>query len=217
MTPFALLGGTFDPIHAGHVVLAQAAREALALDRVVLVPSRVPPHRARPFASAAHRFAMAALAIQDMDGLEVSDLEFDDDGPSYTSRTLDRLRDRGVDTRQVFFVTGADAFREIESWMDFPQILDRCHFAVVSRPDWPARSVRHALPAIADRMIDTPCPPPSRPGIFLVDAPTLAVSSTDVRRRLASGESLAGLVPAAVADHIRRHRLYRVGDDQGAS
>jgi nicotinate-nucleotide adenylyltransferase len=222
VTSFGLLGGTFDPVHAGHLDLAQAARRAVGLERVVLVPSHVPPHRQTPHASAAHRFAMAALAVQDQPGLEVSDLELLEAGPSYTTRTLDRLAARGVDTRSVFFVTGADAFREIESWADYPAILERCHFVVVSRPGSPAGAIRTALPALAARMQDAPCPPASRPGIFLVEAATSDVSSTEVRRRVASGESIAGLVPDAVAGHIARHRLYRdptgsTSQDQGVS
>ena len=222
MTAVGLLGGTFDPFHMGHLDLARAARRAMGFDRVILIPSHVPPHRGVPHASAPHRFAMVALAIQDEPGLEVSDVELEDDGPSYTSRTLDRLAARGFDTRSACFIVGADAFRDIRSWKDYPAILDRCHFIVVSRPGWPAPAMRRELPALADRMIDAPCPPRSRPGIFLVEAATADVSSTEVRRRAAGGESLEGLVPASVIAHIGRHALYRVPDaraevEQGAS
>jgi nicotinate-nucleotide adenylyltransferase len=212
-----LVGGTFDPVHAGHLDVARAARRALSLDRVLLMPSRVPPHRSAPHASAAHRFAMVALAIQDQDGLEVSDLELQDDGPSYTSRTLDRLDAVGIDTGSLCFVIGADAFLEIASWKDYPQLLDRCHFAVVSRPGSPAMAVRDAFPALADRMRDAPCSMDGRPGIFLVDAPTSPVSSTAIRHHVAMGDPLDGLVPGAVAAHIHRHGLYRGEESQGVS
>lgn len=222
MTPFGLLGGTFDPIHHGHLDLARAARHAMALDRVVLMPSHVPPHRDSPHASAAHRFAMVALALQDEDGLEASDLEIETDGPSYTSRTLDRLEAEGVDTRSVFFVTGADAFLDIRAWKDYPAILDRCHFVVVSRPGAAAGLLREALPELAGRMTDAPCARTSGPGIFLVDAVTADVASTEVRRRIAAGAPIVGLVPDAVARHIERHGLYglpaaRAAGGQGAS
>jgi nicotinate-nucleotide adenylyltransferase len=203
-----LFGGTFDPIHNGHLDVARAARGALGLSEVWVVPARLPPHRSLPVASAAHRFAMAALAIVDDDGLVLSDLEMDTDGPSYTTHTLDRLTERGVDTRVLCLITGADAFLDIRSWKDYPQLLNRCHFAVVSRPGTSALTLPSALPDLAGRMEPaTPVLPP-RPRILLVDAPTAPVSSTDVRRARAAGQSLAGLVPPAVAAYIDRHALY---------
>jgi nicotinate-nucleotide adenylyltransferase len=208
VTRRGLLGGTFDPIHVGHLDVAEAARRALSLDRILVVTARVPPHRRPPFASAAHRFAMVALAVANRQGLLASDLEMDSDRPSYTATTLDRIATRGEDAASLFLVTGADAFREIDTWMGYPQLLDRCHFVVVSRPGCPAPSLRAALPHLANRMIDTPPAPHSRPAIVLVDAPTAPVSSTEVRRRLAAAESIDGLVPDAVAAHISRHRLY---------
>lgn len=204
------LGGTFDPIHIGHLDVAEAARQALGLDRVMLVPANVPPHRAAPHASAAHRFAMVALAIQDHQALTVSDLEMLSDEPAYTSATLDRLSARGFDVGALFLITGADAFRDIATWKHYPQILDRCQFAVVSRPGTPAASIRTSLPELATRMIDAPgsWDVGSRPHIVLIDAPTASVSSTDVRHRAAAGQSIHSLVPAAVAAHIQRHELY---------
>lgn len=206
-----LLGGTFDPIHRGHLDVAEAARQALALDRVVLVPSHVPPHRRTPQASAAHRFAMAALAVQHYPQLLVSDLEMEDQSPSYTAATLARLAGRGVDTTALFFVTGADAFLDIRTWKDFPSILDQCHFVAVSRPGRPARSLRASLPDLAARMFDAPCAIPPRPGIFLVHAPTAPASSTEVRQRIRTGVAIGDLVPPAVAAYIEKHGLYADG------
>lgn len=210
-----LLGGTFDPVHVGHLDVATAAWRAMPLDRVVLVPSHVPPHREVPRASAFHRFAMAALAVQPHDAFVVSDLEMHGAGPSYTVATLDRLAAHGLDTRALFFITGADAFRDIRSWRDYPALLDRCHFVVVSRPGCPAAALRQALPELAPRMRDTPCAIATEPGIFLVDAPTSAVSSTDVRQRIAAGRPIAGLVPDSVAAHIQRHELYAAHTRKG--
>jgi nicotinate-nucleotide adenylyltransferase len=204
-----VFGGTFDPMHLGHLDVADAARRALGLDRVEVMPARWPPHRTAPAASAAHRFAMAVLAVQDREGLVVSDFEMEGDGPSYTTGTLNRLSARGIDLSSLFFITGADAFREISAWKDYPRILDRTHFVVVSRPGCAAPALRQLLPDLSGRMIETPCEIPSRPGIFLVDAPTAPVSSTDVRDRLARGESIDGLVPPAVERYIERQDLYR--------
>ena len=120
MIAVGMLGGTFDPIHAGHLDVAEVARQAIGLDQLLLVPANVPPHRPAPGASAAHRFAMAALATQDRPGLHVSDLEMRSNEPSYTSTTLDRLCASGLDALTVCFVIGADAFREIRTWKAFP-------------------------------------------------------------------------------------------------
>ena len=209
---FGLFGGTFDPIHRGHLEGAHAARLALGLRDVWIVPARLPPHRGRPSASAAHRFAMAALAIHGEPGLLLSDLEMDTDGPSYTAETLDRLQQRGIDTRAICVITGADAFLDIRSWRDYPRLLDRCHFAVVSRPGVPALTLPAALPELAARMVPASIQVGTEPRVLLVDAPTSPVSSTDVRRAITAGAPLAGLVPPAVAAYIDRHGLYAPAD-----
>ncbi len=207
-----LLGGTFDPIHCGHLDVARGARDMLGLDEVWVVPARVPPHRHRPIASAAHRFAMAALAVDGEQGLLVSDLEMEQAGPSYTVDTLARLDSRSAPAAHsfTFFIIGADAFRDIRSWRAYPQILDRCHFAVVSRPGLPAIALRSELAELAPRMVTAPCAAPSTPSIFLVDTPTAPVSSTDVRRVLSERGTTAGLVPPRVEAYIAKHRLYEM-------
>jgi nicotinate-nucleotide adenylyltransferase len=212
MTRLGLFGGTFDPIHVGHLDVVEAAARALALDRVVLVPARVPPHRASPRASAAHRFAMAALALRGKPGVVLSDLEMQSDEPSYTNATLDRLAEHGFDTRGLFLVTGADAFREISTWRGYPDLLDRCHFVVVSRPGHPASTLPRTLPTLSGRMIASGPAFSARldgPKVILVDAPTAPVSATDIRRRIADGTSIQGLVPDDVATYIDRHELYK--------
>jgi nicotinate-nucleotide adenylyltransferase len=203
-----LFGGTFDPIHLGHLDVARAARQALTLDEVWVVPARVPPHRSTPHASAAHRFAMTALAVEDEAGLRMSDVEMESDGPSYTTSTLDRLEAAGANTRALFLITGADAFKDIRSWKGYPALIDRCHIVVVSRPGYAAARARTEIPELADRMHETPCTVPAAPSIFLVDAPTAPVSSTGVRRAIADRESLDALVPPRVAAYIVRHGLY---------
>jgi nicotinate-nucleotide adenylyltransferase len=216
MNRVGLLGGTLDPIHQGHLDVARAAHQALGLTRVLVMPSRIPPHRRAPRASAPHRFAMAALAVQSCQDFLVSDLEMldtSDAAPSYTSATLDRLSARGVNTRELFFITGADAFRDIRTWMGFPDILDRCHFVAVSRPGQPADGLRVLLPELADRMIAPPfdvagLPSPDHSAIVLVDAPTAPVSSTEIRERIRTGESIDGMVPREVAVYIEKHGLY---------
>jgi nicotinate-nucleotide adenylyltransferase len=194
-----ILGGTFDPIHLGHLEAASAAQRALSLDHVLLLPSRTPPHRtAEPRASVFHRFAMAALAAAHH-GFLVSDLEVRRDGPSYTALTLEALHGEGFAPAQLFFITGSDAFAEVTTWYDYPRILQLANFVVVSRP---------GAPHPTDLILNPESLIPSAPRVLSVEAATPDVSSTDIRRRIGSGESIDGLVPSSVADHIRRHRLY---------
>ena len=217
MTPgtrIGILGGTFDPVHLGHLETALAAGRALALERVLIMPSGAPPHRhQQPFASPCHRFAMTAIAVTGLPGLQVSDFEVRETGPSYTFDTLARLQGLGFDRLQIFFIAGADAFAEIATWSRYPHVLDMANFAVVSRPGHRASSLRAALPALAGRMIDAAAMTRSvvQPAIFLVDAATPEVSSTAVRQRLQEGQSVDGLVPPMVATYITQHALYTSG------
>lgn len=210
-----LMGGTFDPIHRGHLDAALAARGRLGLDRVWLVPSRVPPHRAsQPIASSFHRFAMTALAAQEAEGLEASDLELRSKGPSYTARTLDALHAAGFAPLQLFFIIGSDAFAEIATWFDYPRVLDAAHFVVVSRPGHRHDDVLARTPALAGRVLDlraggtlpATC---TATAVIFIAATTTNVSSTGLRARLASGLAVEDLVPAPVARHIHRHHLYQ--------
>jgi nicotinate-nucleotide adenylyltransferase len=206
-----LLGGTFDPIHCGHIETVQAAQRALALNPILLMPARIPPHRERgPSASTFHRFAMAALAASELDGVMASDDELGTEGPSYTALTLERLAARGFEPGQLFFITGADAFAEIESWYRYPAVLDLAHFVVVSRPGMPATTLPARLPELTARFCEASRAGamPVQPSIFLVDASTPDVSSTGVRERLRIGRSISGLVPRPVEAHIHRHHLY---------
>jgi nicotinate-nucleotide adenylyltransferase len=205
-----LLGGTFDPIHCGHVDVARAAEAALGLKELLIVPSHTPPHRPPPIASAFHRFAMAALVVAERPSWRASDLELRSPEPSYTSSTLDRLHADGYAPTELFFIVGADAFVEIESWRDYPSIFDRAHFAVVARPGIRVADLARRLPALAPRMVavSTVAVASGATSIFLIDAPTADVSSTAIRARRVAGLSIAGLVPQAVQQHIEQHGLY---------
>ena len=213
MTParrIGIFGGTFDPIHCGHVDIAQAAQSALGLTRMFVVPAHVPPHRPQPCASSYHRFAMVALTVAGRAGWRVSDLEFRMNTPSFTSSTLKRFRERGYSPSELFFVIGADAFAEIGSWKDYPDILDRAHFAVVSRPGSSASHLPALLPLLAPRMVLAPLDELSRvdPLIVLIDAVTADASSTTIRQRIAEGKSIDGMVDLGVQQHIEQHGLY---------
>jgi len=153
---------------------------------------------------------MAALALASEPDVTVSDAELASDGPSYTVSTLERLIAQGLRPSQMFFITGADAFAEIETWHRYPGVLDLAHFVVISRPGVPASSMPARLPQLAARFrqADGVAGVNGPTAVVLVEAATPDVSSTDIRRRLRAGESIAGLVPAPVENHIRRHGLY---------
>lgn len=205
-----ILGGTFDPIHWGHLDVADAAINELKLSRLFVITSNVPPHRPQPLASAYHRFAMVAMAILDRPDWRAADLELRHDAPSFTSRTLELFRERGYLSSELFFVIGADAFAEIASWRDYPRILDAAHFAVVSRPGFSVKDLPRRLPKLADRMARPPIDEISQidPLIILIDAPTADVSSTAIREQLGEGKTIDGLVPPHVQQHIEHHGLY---------
>ncbi len=217
MTRVGVLGGTFDPIHLGHVAAAAAAERALALGNVILVPSRLPPHRPESArVSAEHRLAMAALAAAEHPGWSASDVELNRDGPSYTFETLSELIRQGHAASQIFFIIGADAFAEIATWSRYPSVLDLAHFAVVARPGITLDSLKERLPDLAERMTTPDLHEPSafslRPSaetrVILVETATPDFSSTEIRRRVRAGESIAGLVPDPVAAYISQHHLY---------
>lgn len=206
------LGGTFDPLHEGHLDVARAAHHALSLTRVVLVPAAQSPLRTNPTASADHRLAMVKLAAEETDWLDISGMELEHPGPSYTAVTLDRLEAQGTPLSTLCLITGADAFASFTRWHRWEDILARVTIAVVSRPGMPVTALPDTLPQLAGRW-QTPqqartSRPHSPPGVVLIDAPTAAVSSTDIRARLKAGASITGMVPEAVEVYIRRWALY---------
>ncbi len=197
-----VLGGTFDPIHNGHLAAADAAQRALRIRSITLVPSRIPPHRLDPVgADSEHRYAMAWLAASERPGWTASRIEIDREGPSYSYDTLAELG-QGRPSTQFFFILGADAFAEIATWSRYPAVLNLANFVVVSRPGITLDSLRERVPSAFSLR------PPAETRVILVESTTPDVSSTDIRRRVRAGESLAGLVPPGVAHYIRSHRLY---------
>jgi nicotinate-nucleotide adenylyltransferase len=191
-----ILGGTFDPIHLGHLAMAKEASRALDLNRIILLPSHVPPHRSTdPRASGFHRFAMAAMAAAEGHRLTASDLELLREGPSYSSLTLERLHADGLEPSQLYFILGTDAFSEIATWHNYPRLLDLSNFVVISRPGCSVTKLEARASTTGT-------------DIFYVIGDTPDISSTQIRRRIAAGEPIDGLVPRSVASHIERHRLY---------
>ena len=204
-----VLGGTFDPIHNGHIAAGVCAQAALGLAQVLVVPSRMPPHRSAG-ASPEDRLAMVSMAAAEQQGWTGSDIELKRNGPSYTFDTLTALR--ATLTQQFFFIIGADAFAEIATWSRYPAVLDLAHFAVVARPGITLDSLQKRLPDLAERMTTPDVfkskAASARLAVILIQAETPDVSSTTIRRRVCAGESISELVPASVASYISTHRLY---------
>jgi len=218
-----VFGGTFDPIHQGHLDVANAAHQILGLDKILLVPSYIPPHRsAKPRVPGHHRSAMVALAVLNDKHLRVSDLELKTAGPSYTSLTIDRLHQAGYGRFELFFIVGGDAFLDIASWRGYPDILEQCQFVVISRPGHQLNEIKTRFPELLDKILwinsksnlsgthETVLPKASikTTSIFIIETPTTDVSSTEIRRRLTTGESISELVPNEVAAYIHHHGLY---------
>jgi nicotinate-nucleotide adenylyltransferase len=200
-----VLGGTFDPIHNGHLRAGDAARQTLDLDEVRVFPSHDPPHRPHaPRVSAFHRFALAALAIQGREGWRLSDAELTRPGPSYTAHTLRGLHKEGWDPAQIFFIIGADAFAEIATWYEFPAVLRYANFAVLARPGAVTPKTLLQRLDIA-RFTEAAA---NSPGLFTIEAEMPDISSTDIRARLAARQPIADLVPAPIAEYIQNHGLY---------
>ena len=214
-TPVALLGGTFDPVHLGHLGLADDARRTLGVDEVRLMPAGDPPHRTAPGASAAHRLAMLRLAVERHPGLAIDDRELRRLGKSYTAITLDELRAEDPD-RPLILILGADAFRGLPTWHRWQDLLALAHVAGAARPRDPFDAAlpdalvplwRARRTADSGELLSTPA------GRILV-VPTVPreISASAIRAAFARGgpaaQSVRALLPPAVWDYISHHRLY---------
>ena len=211
-----ILGGTFNPVHSGHLRAAEAVAEIFGLDKVLLIPSYIPPHKHSPdIAPARHRLRMLELACGGRTRCVPSDLEVKARGKSYSILTLKKIH-RLHPRAWVFFILGVDAFVEIETWKDYEQVLEQCLFIVISRPGFDLEAASRVLGGrLRDRI--RVLGPRERPTeamfeadrVFLVGIDALDVSSTDIRRRLREGRPVAGLVPPAVEEYLHHHRLYK--------
>jgi nicotinate-nucleotide adenylyltransferase len=216
LTLLAILGGTFDPVHYGHLRLAADVRRALSLDEVRLIPAADPPHRDAPHASAADRVAMLELAVREFPGLVVDTREIARGGRSYTVDTLRELRAEAPQ-RPLALLVGADAFHGFPAWHRWNELFDLAHVIVVPRPG--TRIDDDLPPALAPqwrlRRIDDPRFLRARPAGSIYVQPVTAqpISATAIRASLARGSAgsveIAGLLPGAVLAYIESNRLYR--------
>ena len=212
MARTALFGGSFNPIHGGHLLLADEVREALALDRVLFMPAALPPHKARQqLAPAVDRFAMVALATAGHPAFDVSDLELRRPGPSYTVDTVEALRAGGAD--ELFVLVGSETFLDLLSWKDAPRLARLARLVVVPRAgsafDPDSVQALKVLREIGHERFVRAAHPLPPDGVLIVHAASLPISASDLRRRAREGRSLAYRLPDAVIAYIRARQLYR--------
>ncbi len=195
-----VMGGTFDPIHLGHLIAAESVRDGFHLHRVLFVPAGTPPHKTeRRVAPAEHRLAMVRLAVAGNPGFEVSTIETDRPGASYTVDTVRSLRREMPPQTKLYFITGADAVLEILTWKDPFEIFRHCDLVAVTRPGYDA--------AALDRMVGTLAG--SGGAVHRLVIPEVSISSSEVRERVREGRSIRYLVPDAVGEYIWRTGLYQ--------
>jgi nicotinate-nucleotide adenylyltransferase len=208
-----ILGGSFDPVHRGHIALACHAQKVLALEGVLLLPCADPPHKpGRALAARYHRLEMLHLAVEDRPRTCVSTLEIAEAGVHYTIDTLRALRRSAPSLRPVF-LCGSDALAEIDSWREHESLLAEFDFAAVIRPGAAGETSPSAWPEVVTRRIsplpegaDVPLGEGGR--VFRLDMPSVSVSSSAIRACCAAGEAVDHLVPVRVARYIQRHRIY---------
>jgi nicotinate-nucleotide adenylyltransferase len=190
-----ILGGTFNPVHLGHLIIAEQARDKLDLDKVIFIPAGIPPHKdVGDLIAARYRYRMIAAAIKGNPVFEVCDLEMHRKGKSYSVETLGELKKRFPRKTQFYFIIGSDTLNELHTWKDPERIFTLCRFAVVKRPKFTFRN----LP----------------PGSVMIDEFAINISSSLIREKIAAGESFRYLVPEAVRVYILKNGLYFKGSPE---
>lgn len=214
-----IMGGTFDPIHYGHLYIAEEVRQTARLDKVLFIPSAQPPHKTDFIVTPAeHRLEMVRLATAGNPFFEVSAIEIEMGGKSYSVRTVEELLKRYHGQADLYFITGIDAFAEIATWFDVERLITLCHFIVTSRPGFPFRRIetiphiKSGTEALLEEM-DNGRPSAvttigTRRDLILLNTLQLDISATDLRGRIRSGRSIRYLLPDAVESYIMAHSLY---------
>jgi len=221
-----LFGGTFNPIHHCHILVAEDVTARLGLDQIVLIPTGDPPHKPTGLlVAASHRVEMARLAIEGHAGFTVSEIEVHRKDKSYTIDTIRRLKEQYGATTDLFFLTGLDAFLDLPGWKDAALLLRQCHFVAISRPPFRFASLADlpllppldagllaALDARQSDRLDVPIP--DGPGLILLSLPPCEVSASEVRRRIRARQSVSSLLPTSVESYIMSHQLYQEESDR---
>ncbi|HKR02366.1 MAG TPA: nicotinate-nucleotide adenylyltransferase [Pyrinomonadaceae bacterium] len=221
MRRIGLYGGTFDPVHAGHINVAQGLSKVFALDEVIFIPAYVAPHkRVKDVTPALHRYAMLALATQSEAGFRVSTVELDAPERPFTFETLSRMQEALGQDARIFFVMGADSWEDITTWREWERVLELSNHIVVSRPGYDL-SAGHVTPAVRERIVDLRGADVEKAAlevlknegrrIYLTDAVNMDVSATEIRQAVSEGRDEEWLrrVQPPVAEYIRKYGLYR--------
>jgi nicotinate-nucleotide adenylyltransferase len=194
-----LMGGTFNPIHIGHLVTAEEAFYQFNLDEIIFIPSGKPPHKAdHEIAPPEDRYLMTVIATASNPHFTVSRIEIDRTGPSYTVETLREMKKIYGEDTELFFITGADAVIEILTWKDPEIIADLCEFIAASRPGYSFRKFEELKLSHPRKL----------PKVHFMEIPALAISSTDIRRRIREGKPVKYLLPEGVAQYLTKRGLY---------
>lgn len=197
---FGILGGTFDPIHFGHLVLAEKAREAFELDKVIIVPAAIPPHKIGEVTTEAqHRLKMVELAIKGNPWFEVSTVELDREGPSYSIDTIRELK-KNLSDPESALILGFDSLLELYSWKDYRSILEETKIITAFRPGYPIITNNQHWPPFIKGYLER---------ILVLEAPLIDISSTWLRVELMYGRSIRYLVPDPVIEYINANNIYR--------
>lgn len=192
-----LFGGTYNPIHQGHVQAAEKVRDRFQLDQVWFIPSHIPPHKSNDeVASPEHRMNMVRLAVTGLPGLIPSSIEIEDEGTSYSILTLGKIK-KQFPTAGLYFILGVDAFIEIDTWRAYEQVMEQCRFIVISRPGYDLEKAKEVLDGAYLNKI------------YLMPIQALDISSSLIREKLKAGGPISGLVPLPVEEYIKEHNLYQ--------
>ncbi len=203
MQKIAVLGGSFNPVHLAHLMMAEQARELLRLDTVLFIPARIPPHKiSLSLAPAEQRLDMLRLAIAGNPAFEASDIELRREGPSFTIDTIEELRRRYGESAEICFLIGLDSVSELGTWREIRRLAVRCRIVPLDRPG--AREPEAAALAQAVGEEEARAILSRR-----IRMPLMGISSSDIRARIAAGRSIRYLVPQAVEEYIQRRGLYR--------
>ncbi len=209
----ALYGGTFDPVHVGHLEVARRVSQLFEIEKVLFIPAQMAPHKiGRPVTPPLHRYAMLALATQDDPQLSISTFELDAPDRRYTVDTIAHFQRKLDDSTELFFIMGADSWSEITTWREWERLLEMTNHIVVTRPGYEPETSH--VGAVSERIVDLRgerSGAPDRQGIFITDVVMNDVSATNIRTLASEGrtEELAKFLPGPVLEYIKKYGIYR--------
>ena len=196
-----IMGGTFNPIHIGHLVIAEEVRFRFKLDKIIFIPAGNPPHKDyNNITAGKHRYQMTLLATMDNPYFDVSSIEIEREGITYTIDTITALREKCDKDVELYFITGADSIIELSTWKEVDKLLNLCKFIAATRPGFDIAKIEDKVKELEDRY---------KKNIYSLSVPALQISSTDIRNRIKQGITVKYLLPESVEYYINKHNLYR--------